>query len=448
MLLSFAIENYRSFRDVAILDLQKRSFTTNLPKDKNWVSSTQRVAAIFGANAAGKSNILRPLDLLASAVAGSVTEHGWLRTLRDPHRTRTEAPTRLQVEYEVSGIRFRWGLELSDEGIVSERLDANPAGYWRKVFSRKSDQIEFGPKSTIPKSVQENISEFLKPWVLSMSAWSLMKRKGEYAGAVSWWSSSIATVFPGETEQSRRHESLLKMVAKHPSWLLAAQLVMHVADVGIAEVRIKERDVPDELKEFASRMNEVLAEGFVDSENISDLAIDEMQEVLQYLEFSHTSEYGDFNLDEREESLGTRSWFDLAIPAIYTLVTGGVLIVDEIDSSLHPVLLRHLVGMFTDESINVGAGQILFTSHDLTLMGHHPEPAIDSEAAWLVEKSGGCSELIAWDEFPIRAPHNLEKRYFQGRYGAIPMPDLLSVRPAIKKLRSEYLSFKPRRGEV
>lgn len=446
MLLSFALKNYRSFRDEVVLDLQKRSFRTNHPIGKRWVDVTNSVTAIFGANAAGKSNIVRALDILALAIGGESDNTRYVRLLRDPHRTSPSELTEFEVEYVLANVRYRWGVGLSAKGVEWERLEANPIRYWREIFSRKNGEINFGPHSGITKKNQESIKGRLQPWDLFLTYWKNASNLGlieDNEGAIKWWMQHLMVITHGDRSSKQYHRSLLSFVAKDADFLRAVEIALSSADVGIEKVRIKEREVPPELKDLARKVNDYLAKEVAKEAADAGVEIDlannpeELEVVLRYLEFSHTSIDGHFTLDESDESVGTRAWFDLAIPALIALVSGRVLVIDEIDSSLHPVLVRHLIEVFADESINEAGAQLIVTSHDLTLVGNHPEPAVAKEGAWLVEKIDACSDLIAWDEFPIRAQHNLEKGYFSGRYGALPMPDIYGFESAILMLRDD-----------
>ncbi len=132
--------------------------------------------------------------------------------------------------------------------------------------------------------------------------------------------------------------------------------------------------------------------------------------------------------------------------ATYTIATGGVLSVDEADESLHPLLLGQLVRLFTDERTNVSGAQLVFTSHDATVMGNVVESGLGVPNFWLTEKSDGVSELIALDEFPHSPNHNIERRYLRGVYGAVPSP-WGNLSAEILRLRSEYQDYQRSRWE-
>lgn len=133
---------------------------------------------------------------------------------------------------------------------------------------------------------------------------------------------------------------------------------------------------------------------------------------------------------------------DLAIPALFALSVGGVLSIDEIDGSLHPLLLRELVSYFDNSELNPLGAQLLFSTHDLTVLGKSPAESLHRGEVWLVEKARSYSELIALDEFPIRDAHNIEKRYLQGTYGSVPISNTTELLHTLEALREKYTKMK------
>ncbi|MDA0283180.1 MAG: ATP-binding protein, partial [Planctomycetota bacterium] len=137
--------------------------------------------------------------------------------------------------------------------------------------------------------------------------------------------------------------------------------------------------------------------------------------------FQH-HESGDSWLPLEEESRGTQTLFRMALPVIRVLENGGILIVDELEASLHPALAHQIVRQFNDPAINTRGSQILFTTHDTNLLGTIVgEPALRRDQVWLTEKDPeGATVLYPLTDYKPRKAENLERGYLQGRYGAIP----------------------------
>lgn len=129
----------------------------------------------------------------------------------------------------------------------------------------------------------------------------------------------------------------------------------------------------------------------------------------------------------RDESDGTRSWLFLLPDLLDCLENGSVLVVDEIDTSLHPLLVRKLVEIFQSRRHNPRGGQLVFTTHDAYLLAPvDGTAALERDQVWFVDKSAeGCSRLYPLSDFHPRNEHNLARRYLGGAYGAVPFLDEL-----------------------
>lgn len=440
MILSFVMDNFRSFSEPAVLDLQETSFRRNIPADKDWTSVTHRMAGIFGPNAGGKTNIIRGLSQLSFAVAHSLRDPDITRALRDPHSLRRDSSTHFQTEYVAEKVRFRWFLELNDSGIVLETLEANETGHWRGIFKRSAESITFGPNARIPRAARENIEEFLSPWTLTLSAWRIVRSSGPYSPAASWWLNNIS-IIQATGDISKRHANIVNLIQNNVSWLKLAPVVLRAADIGIEQIHVREEAVPTEVKELAKRFNDLLSESDTSLESSEAPQADtlDVASVFHFLEYTHTSNTHNFTLEESEQSLGTTTWLDLAILSIHAIITGSVMVVDELDTSLHPLLLRNILRLFQDPTLNQSGAQLIFSSHDITLLGKHPLPQLKLQEAWLVEKLEGSSELISWTEFEgTRDQNNIEQRYLRGLYGGTPQINMEELRTSLKQLQTEF----------
>lgn len=454
MLLALTFKNYGSFMEEATLDCQLSNFRRNVPEDGNWPSATERVIALYGANASGKSTVLNILALLAIAVANSRHDDSFLKKLRNPHRLNKEQPTEFEVEYVSNGYRFRWSLSLDDDGIFRETLKSTKTGYWRLVFDRCRDELRFGAGSGIPRAAQENIRQYIiNSWVLTMTAWSGIKTRGEYYTAVEWWLFNMRVDCDSHRDAAL-DDSFFQLI-QNPLWVSAVHEVLRVADVDVSSVSVDERSIPyfpelvgtiaklrklrDLLNQSSTTESSDITE-FVDREGAVEFSQDEREMVLQSLVFTHGANNRTFDLKQEDESAGTRIWFRLSISVVYAIVCGSVLVVDEIDSGLHPRLVNYLVSLFTNQNVNTSGAQLIFTAHNTALLNDLTDANQESERAhgiWLVEKNSSISELTAMDEYAIRPTHNVEKRYLQGAFGAVPVVDQ-RLGDTIQHLRYEH----------
>ena len=434
MLLSFTIENYRSFAHEATLDMQSPKFQTLRPhEDESWNDLVLKRAAIFGANASGKTNIIKPLEILRNAITSSIRNEDLVKSLYNPHKLYKDDPTTFITEYEYEDVRYRWTLVLDKTGIVEESLYANAKRIWQLIFDRERDTIVFGKGARIPNAAQENINQFLKPTALCFSAWSTIKNAGRFIGAVYWWKDKmLPPIHISDPHRKARHSWVMELASKNINWLKLLKHMMTVADVGITDVSVKEEVLPEILREALIDLEKTQAE--ISGNTPQGRFLDIYRR--RYIEFHHEGESDGFVLKEEDESRGTQVWIDRIVPALYALYHGALLIVDELDSSLHPTLLREFIHYFQDEEINTKGAQLIFTTHDLTLLGNHPTEALDRNEVWFVEKQQSISELIALSEFSSRDNHNIEKRYLQGVFGAVPITSSQGIAEALNALRA------------
>jgi AAA15 family ATPase/GTPase len=166
---------------------------------------------------------------------------------------------------------------------------------------------------------------------------------------------------------------------------------------------------------------------------LADLGIDDIEIVDEGLDLAprlrmvHQASGQRLPFEIADESAGTRTWFALIGPVLRALRTGQVLLFDEIDASLHPRLSMHLIGLFQSPETNPYAAQLIFTTHDTSLLGR-----LNRDEVWFTEKGGdGATRLTALSDFggeKVRRSTNLEKAYLQGRFGAIPEVDETFIR--------------------
>lgn len=122
-----------------------------------------------------------------------------------------------------------------------------------------------------------------------------------------------------------------------------------------------------------------------------------------------------------DESDGTIAWLAIAVPALEALRGGGLVIVDEIDASLHPHLLDVLLGVFADPTVNTKQAQLIFTSHESYVLSPLSDVNLEPEQVWFTDKTyEGVTELTCLADFPRHPDANVAKRYLTGRYGGTP----------------------------
>lgn len=437
MILSFTLANFRSFVDPSTLSLVGTSLRTNVPREgETWIQHTQRVAAIYGPNAAGKSTFVEGIVALARA----------LRNPGDPVICQPslvhEVPkptTDYDVEFVAEGVRYHYQVRVAPWGIAHEELASYPKGTRRTLFvrSQESPEGEFtferGPSLSGPTAAVRSITT---PTMLFLST---AFRHGHPVlrpvARVLMGGAGIEYIsFRDKQDSDVLHRVITEMIAAPEEQQDLVRALTEAADLGIVRVELEQQELPPEDHQRILRIVQSLQDG----QNVDLPPIPRMREVLRFIH--RGADGAEFSLPFTSESAGTLSWLTSAWHALDAIRRGSVLIIDELDASLHPSLARYIVELFTNPHLNSRGAQLIFTSHDVSLLGNAPVRLLDPENVWLVSKDhGGRSELYSQVEFDNRNGNNSERRYLAGKFGALPNIDDRAVLGYVGALNEELV---------
>lgn len=397
MLLRFRVANVLSLREEQVLSFVATRTETGDARDSGVVIDgkpvfAQPVLGLYGANASGKSNVLRAMRFMQRAVLDSHAE--WAKGEGIPRKPFfdsicAEEPSFFEVDMVLGHppVHYTYGFTLGDERIESEWLYAYPGTqrHSRQVWfvrdAKKTVSFEFpgdhlkGPKATLAKLTRDN--------ALFLSS-AASNNQQQLAAIHRWFADNFQLLTPERERGARESRTRREMLGPLKSRI--EELVRH-ADLGIESIKVIPRDPdPPEIR------------------------------------FVHRTGSDRVTLDYEDESLGTRTWFTMLGPILQSLERGAVLLVDELDASLHPTMSAEVVRLFSDPVANPEKAQLVFTSHDTSLFGNLPGGRpLDRTQVWFTEKRGdGATELFPLAAARPRPEENLEKWYFQGRYGGTP----------------------------
>lgn len=397
MLIEFRVENHRSIRDEQALSMEAGSIgVAEDPRPRRVVGHDKAlltVAAIYGPNASGKSNVLSAFRFMSRTVVDSyrMWEPG-APIHREPFAW-GEGPTKgslFEVTALIEGTRYQYGFVVGNTSVEEEWLFAWPKRRKQTWFTREKGVIEIGPTMAeakrLPDTIDRPNSLFLSivaqhgyRAALPLFQWFREARsQGDYPGANHWLSHIFGLPrLPGMpapdgadwTTEAKRLDAIRE--------------ILRAADVGITDVRMD------------------------DSSNA--------------IRIRHTGS-DEAWLDLHQESSGTQTLYHLAPTLIETLRKGNLLVVDELEQSLHPHVAAQIVSLFNDRRTNPKNAQLLFSTHDTNLLGSiDGEPVLRRDQIWLTEKdSAGGTTLYPLTDYKPRKGENLERGYLQGRFGAIP----------------------------
>ena len=414
MLMRFGVANYRSIREY-----QEISLVASALKDAGAApividgvrEPILPFLTIYGANASGKTNLLRAFAFFRDSIlkshrintpTGNISRRVFALDSHSKAR-----PCRFDCDFVVEDVRYHYGFSATDEEFEEEWLYAFPKGNRQKLFSReRNNKISFGKNL---KGKNSTIASLMRPNSLFLSA-AAQNGHDQLLVLYSYFESNWHGVV-GAGVDVRKLSALVSTRGVDDRLM---SFLKH-ADIGIKSARIEEETAPAEFERIVERFQNVISEEFSSSEKIQF----EFQTKRPKVAFGHQTE-GDeeFFLGLASESRGTLRLLDLIFPILNVIDNGGVLFVDEIDSSLHSLLAIRLLEAFGKSDSNRRRAQLIFTTHDTNLLC---SDVVRRDQVWFCEKDEyGATSIYPLTDIKTRNTDNLEKGYLQGRFGAVP----------------------------
>lgn len=412
MLLEFRVENYKSFRDEAIFSLvaSKDKHLESSHTQKTGINSPQsslRSAAIFGQNAGGKSNLISAMQTMRAIVLKSANLMPEQKiSVAKPFLLNAHSkskPTSFEATFISQGVRYQYRFSILEGVVVEEYLNtyltAKPQSWIKRKCDQKKDVdlINFSPnlqgeKSLWKKSTKKN--SLVLSVAVNLNSQSLFP--------VYEWFAKLTTI--NEREKFSVSHSMALM--ENDDFRREVLSFIKAADISISDIKIvKEKGNKTEFK--------------INSEGKDPEVVTEENVELKKLILTHESSTGDFvEFELYDESTGTRELLSLIPPILNILRNGSTLVIDEIDSSLHPLLVRRLIKIFNDHRINKNGAQLIFTLHNTNILDQN---SIRRDQIWFIEKGKDQeSKLFSLLELEARNSEAFESRYLTGRYGGLP----------------------------
>ena len=411
MIRHFRFSNFCSFWEEAVVDF---TASAKNPATGSFFSSSHGdkvslLTGVFGPNASGKTNLLKALAFLAYFARDSYLhlkpgERIPVDLFEGP--SAGETPATFEVEFDGEAGRFRYLARLTPDRVHEEVLkEFSPkTGLFRTILSRKATgDTGFQLRSPANFTEVSVLRELLidRPNA-SMLAVGMQTGRKEFEAVLR----SFNQVATNVTRQGKREQpfenltsdlfSCSEFFQKHPEHHESLRELLRAADMGITDFRIE--PVRLQLNDGESRESHLIF-------------------------FQHEGPFGAFYLAADRESSGTKRLFMLFETFIRILDSGGIAIIDEMESDLHPHLIPTIFDLFTSQEINTKQAQLFFTCHHMEMLNR-----LEKEQIILVEKNDQCiSEAFRLDELKgVRREENFFANYNSGRYGAVPEPELVT----------------------
>ncbi len=433
-LLSFTAGNVRSYRDEAHLSLlATRLASAEVRRDLDVQAlaspvSVLPVAGVFGANASGKSTLLLALADMRVVVAGSFRggnlSSGVYRRPFALDWAFDAQPSRFEVELVLHGVRWQYGFEVNDKQVVGEYAYHYPKGRQAMVFDRTEEDISFGPPF---RSSGRALRRFLRDNALFLSVAGAAADE-QLEPLFEWFLSNLLLAQPANRGTRAARTAEMVEVPANKERVMA---LLRAADLGVRGIERAPAD-PDAAERLQRALR--VLQGAEGDPETSDQDVNVVFE--DSVRLMRRGAQGEVWLDAESESQGTMVWVGLIGPVLDALDGGHVLLVDELDASLHPYLVRLLVEMFQDPELNPRCAQLVFNAHDTTVLGDSDQEVLGRDQIWFTEKdTDGATTVYPLVDFRPRRDEALGRRYLQGRFGAVPVVDHGEVRAGLDLIR-------------
>ncbi len=410
MLLEFKVSNYRSIGEEQTISLipapKQKDYEQNIiHKDKY---SALNAIALYGANASGKSNILKAMSLLDKIIHISARTSSTTKLPFDPFLLREgweNKPTAFEILFVINEKRYRYGFEFNANEIQKEWLFRKSTGREVTLFEREGEIIDVSSGYNGTKKLIDAAIEATRTNALFLSMCDTLNI--EEAKSIMLWFKYFNMIDGlNTTERFDTFELWDEYKEKIKQYMSSLSL-------GITDVDIEKKT--EDLNPNVKKQSFIVSS----QHKTYNSSADSTTSLLSW-NFHH------------KESAGTIQAFHLSGPILWALANGGVLIIDEIEAKLHPVMTLNTINVFLNKESNPNNAQLIFATHDTNLLSYSK---LRRDQIYFTEKNGWEStEFYSLSDFVYfgekngefvsekeRPDTDKEKRYIEGRYGAIPM---------------------------
>jgi len=422
MLIQFSVKNYKTFKDKATINFIASNYDKetreedNIYLDEKFNQRILKSSVIYGANASGKSKFLDAIIFMRRfVITSSKDSQKGDKINLEPFKLNPETEnesSEFEIIFTFKNTQYRYGFEADSKKVISEWLYYKPKTKEVELFYRDYQNFEIHKRS-FQKGNTLVKEDLVRDNALFLSVAAQFNEKKSLS--VIEWFKSIGTI-SGAKESG--YESFTINKTKDSTFKLKILELLKAADLGIQDIKVEmldlenlPKEMPKELKEFIIKKSEE-----DDAEFLSDV----LTSHRKYNSNREFTGFTNFSLDD-DESFGTRKFFALTGPVLDSLENGNPLLIDELDSKLHPNLVCKIVSLFNSKTHNPKNAQLLFNTHDTNLLS---SGLFRKDQVWFTEKNRyGEAKLYSLSDFKsseVRKTEAFEENYIRGKYGAIP----------------------------
>jgi AAA15 family ATPase/GTPase len=406
MLIRFTAENYLSIKNATTLDLSASSIKEL--EESNVIHTPRenllKCLAIYGANASGKSNLLKALIFVRRLILNSAMDQECLDDvipfLLDS--TKENQPSKFELVLLINSIRYRYYFEVDNQKVFKEQLYYSKVNKEYLCFDRTEQEIIVEDKFAEGKGIEDKT----RYNALFLSVVSQFN--GTTSMAITKWINEMKYVF--ETNKSFPQNYSLKLF-ESPIYRDLIKKYLLRANLGFLDLETRNIEIPEGFMALEPNIKKLF---FADYES---------RNILMTTHMKYDSSGNDvapvyFDMF-KSESLGTQKYFAMSGLIIDALLHGKTLIIDELDARLHPVLCQSIIELFNSKNNNVKGAQLIFVAHNTSFLSKN---LLRRDQICLAEKdSFGNSSLTSLAKKKVRSDEAYEKNYLAGEYRAIPL---------------------------
>jgi uncharacterized protein len=417
MLIEFRTANFLSFKDMVEFSMLASNDKTH-EDDNTFPVNNRRIlksAAVYGANGSGKTNFVRAIGFMRDLVLGESPIRNCAYKL---DRTMKDEPSFFEIIFIKDNIRYRYGFEIDRKSVLSEWLFYVPTTREASLFTREKQNITISRSFREGKVLSDSIKKdkLFLPFVAQLNGASITQ-------SIMEWFKNVSVMSGLDSDLSNTTDMLLEEGKSGKKRKKQVLDILNRFDAQIEDIAIEERyfvpiaipadlEISDQARAFIASVN-TLFEKEGGGKKMPPRVI------IYRKTYENGKESGIEEFDLRQqESDGTKKLFALAGSLVQSLETGKTIVVDELESKLHPLVTKEIVKLFNSKISNKKNAQLIFTTHDTNLLqGNH----FRRDQIWFTEKDKyGSSHLYSLLEYKPRKDASFQKDYINGRYGAIP----------------------------
>jgi uncharacterized protein len=427
MILSIEIENWMSFRDRASFSMvatRERQHGERIPKIKKYQTRILPVAAIYGGNASGKTNFCKALGFAKGLVIRGTQPDTLIPV--EPYRldnSSSERPSRFSFELLVEGIIYEFSFAVTKKAVIEERLARITSTSEKVLYDRRDGQPNFDSSLKDDQFLDFAFKGTRENQLFLTN--SVSQKVEAFRPVYDWFKNTLELVAPDS-----RFEPFEQFLDEEDPLYTTMNEVLQLLDTGI--VHLGGEEIPLENVPLPEPIKAELQEGVTDGMAVRFLAepINERyvftrkdgELIAKKLVSYHPRDDGsEARFEIRHESDGSQRIIDL-VPAFLDISTGGskkVYVIDEVDRSLHTLLIKRLLEVYLAKCSSESRAQLILATHDVLLMD---QQLFRRDEMWVTERdANGTTDFMSFSEYKdVRYDKDIRKSYLQGRLGGIP----------------------------